>query len=104
MVEVLDRLGLEDYFSLKYSLEDFGEWIHKDNPAIFQRAIHELSGDNISPFLMFEDGKNGIIGAQKAWWKTVGILADRKPEDLPGADMYIKDFESIRVSDILTLF
>lgn len=61
MEEVIARLGLINTFDLKIAMKDFPSGRHKDDPEIFHIACEVTSGSRVSPFVMFEDGKAGIV-------------------------------------------
>ncbi len=46
-------------------------------------------------FIMFEDGKSGITGANAAGGKTMGVLGNRPESSLPDAHQYIRDFRGL---------
>ena len=45
-----------------------------------------------------EDSQSGLISAQKAGCKTIAILTHYSAEELPGADIYIKDLAELITS------
>ena len=71
----------------------------KPDPEIFVRAA-ELINIDPSEAIGFEDAQAGVAGIKGAGMYAVGVEGS---EPLTEADMTIKSFEEINVSDLLEL-
>jgi beta-phosphoglucomutase family hydrolase len=100
-VELLLRsLKIKHFFDIIVTAEDIEQ--SKPAPDVFLYAAKKL---NIKPeqCLVIEDAPVGIIAAKRAGMKVIALTTTHHKDDLPEADLIIKDLSYIDVSDILKL-
>jgi HAD superfamily hydrolase (TIGR01509 family) len=84
---VLDGAGLRGFFSVAV---DGHQVSHpKPHPEIYLRAADLLAHPPCN-CIVFEDSKAGILAAQAAGMRTVGVATT--DADLPGVELLIRDF------------
>ena len=94
---ILKKLGVYDYFDAIVDPATLKKG--KPDPEIFVRAA-ELIHIDPSEAVGFEDAQAGIEGIKGAGMYAVGVEGN---EPLTEADMTIKSFEELNVSDLLNL-
>ena len=94
---ILKKLGVYDYFDAIVDPAALKKG--KPDPEIFVRAA-ELIHIDPSEAVGFEDAQAGIEGIKGAGMYAVGVEGN---EPLTEADMTIKSFEELNVSDLLNL-
>ncbi|WP_346683769.1 beta-phosphoglucomutase [Anaerostipes butyraticus] len=94
---ILKKLGVYDYFDAIVDPATLKKG--KPDPEIFVRAA-ELIHSDPSEAVGFEDAQAGIEGIKGAGMYAVGVEGN---EPLTEADMTIKSFEELNVSDLLNL-
>ena len=94
---ILKKLGVYDYFDAIVDPATLKK--AKPDPEIFVRAA-ELIHIDPSEAVGFEDAQAGIEGIKGAGMYAVGVEGN---EPLTEADMTIKSFEELNVSDLLNL-
>jgi len=94
---ILKKLGVYDYFDAIVDPATLKKG--KPDPEIFVRAA-ELIHIYPSEAVGFEDAQAGIEGIKGAGMYAVGVEGN---EPLTEADMTIKSFEELNVSDLLNL-
>lgn len=94
---ILKKLGVYDYFDAIVDPATLKKG--KPDPEIFVRAV-ELIHIDPSEAVGFEDAQAGIEGIKGAGMYAVGVEGN---EPLTEADMTIKSFEELNVSDLLNL-
>ena len=94
---ILTKLGVYDYFDAIVDPATLKKG--KPDPEIFVRAA-ELIHIDPSEAVGFEDAQAGIEGIKGAGMYAVGVEGN---EPLTEADMTIKSFEELNVSDLLNL-
>ena len=94
---ILKKLGVYDYFDAIVDPATLKKG--KPDPEIFVRAA-ELINIDPSEAIGFEDAQAGVAGIKGAGMYAVGVEGS---EPLTEADMTIKSFEEINVSDLLEL-
>lgn len=94
---ILKKLGVYDYFDAIVDPVTLKKG--KPDPEIFVRAA-ELIHSDPSEAVGFEDAQAGIEGIKGAGMYAVGVEGN---EPLTEADMTIKSFEELNVSDLLNL-
>ena len=94
---ILKKLGVYDYFDAIVDPATLKKG--KPDPEIFVRAA-ELIHIDPSEAVGFEDAQAGIEGIKGAGMYEVGVEGN---EPLTEADMTIKSFEELNVSDLLNL-
>ena len=95
---VLEALGITDKFDATVSAQE----VQQGKPAadIFLLAAKRL-GTTPQNTIVIEDGRSGMIGAQRAHMKCIGLVTD-KQRDFP-ATLLISALNQLRVEDIQTL-
>ena len=94
---ILKKLGVYDYFDAIVDPATLKKG--KPDPEIFVRAAEMIDLDP-SEAIGFEDAQAGVEGIKGAGMYAVGVEVS---EPLTQADMTIKSFEEINVSDLLKL-
>ena len=94
---ILKKLGVYDYFDAIVDPATLKKG--KPDPEIFVRAA-ELIHIDPSEAVGFEDAQAGIEGIKGAGMYAVGVEGN---EPLTEADMTIKSFEELNVSDLLNV-
>lgn len=92
---ILERIGLADAFD---SVIDGNSVSNaKPDPEVFLRAANNI---NVDPgcCVVFEDAAAGVKAAKNAGMYCVGVGEEK---NLPGADLYIKDFTTINLDQLL---
>ncbi len=74
----------------------------KPHPEMYLLAAKEL-GVPPEKCIAFEDATVGITSAGGAGMKVVALTTTHSPEELTGADWIIKDYEGIRMDQLLQL-
>ncbi|VUW91493.1 Phosphorylated carbohydrates phosphatase [Streptococcus constellatus] len=92
IIEVLASCGIDDYFDVIISGEDFVE--SKPNPAIYQAVLENLDIDAENA-VAIEDSFYGIAAAKSAGLKVIAYEEKRLPVDQSRADMVAKDMVEI---------
>lgn len=93
--EIIRKAGLQDYFITVKDSNDVSR--SKPEPEVFldsARALQLLECECV----IFEDGYNGIMAAQKGGFKVVGVGSDAL---LDSADLKIPSFKGLSWSDLL---
>lgn len=84
-----------------------GDDVHvgKKDPAIFLRAAEDLRMKP-SDVLVLEDALHAIAAVKKVGMKCIGVGAEtRQPEMIKaGADLVLRDFTDLKLSDLFELF
>lgn len=98
ILEVLQACGIESYFDLVVSGEDFEE--SKPNPAIYQAVLESL-GVAADQALAIEDSTYGILAAKRAGLTVLAyeekrMLVDQSLADYQGRDM-LEIFKLIQI-------
>jgi len=94
---ILSQIGYQDLFD---SVIDGNKVSNsKPDPEVFLKAAEEV-GVKPENSIVFEDAVAGITAAKSAKMRAIGV-GDRKT--LKEADLVIKSFENIEVSDCLNL-
>lgn len=75
----------------------------KPHPEMYQLAAKEL-GLPAGKCIAFEDATVGIASAGGAGMKVIALTTTHTPEELAGADWIVKDYEGIRMEQLLQLF
>lgn len=75
----------------------------KPHPEMYQLAAKEL-GLPAGKCIAFEDAIVGIASAGGAGMKVIALTTTHTPEELAGADWIVKDYEGIRMEQLLQLF
>jgi HAD superfamily hydrolase (TIGR01509 family) len=98
----LEKLGLEDYFSVVIDKNDVTRG--KPDPEVYLTTMARMGMGN-SKCLVFEDSKAGVQAAIGAGIKVIGISTSHTPEELleEGVSMVVKDFTNLNMKEILTL-
>lgn len=95
--EILEKVGLETYFSIVVSGEDVKRG--KPAPDIYVRTA-ELLGINTSVCLVFEDAPNGVKAAKAAGMVVYGVNKNEKIFNKlkeAGADEVFRSFKEVAV-------
>lgn len=102
IVEALvEKLGLQKYFDAITTGEEVR--YKKPDPDTFLVTAGKL-GVEQENCLVFEDSAAGIIAAQAAGMKVVGIFRNKKhAEELKEADMLVKNFRGLPLAKISNL-
>lgn len=76
---------------------------HKPDPEVYLKSANNL---NVSPdnCLVFEDSFSGVSAALNAGMKVVGVLSSHTKEELPPCDLYITDYQNLKLQTVLALF
>jgi HAD superfamily hydrolase (TIGR01509 family) len=102
-LRMLDGHELTDRFEAVVTGDDVPKG--KSDPAIFLRGAEEL---RVSPdkVLVFEDAAPAIKAAKSVGMKCIGIAegARRLPLQIAGADLIVRDFRELCLSDISDLW
>jgi HAD superfamily hydrolase (TIGR01509 family) len=96
---ILNNLNISSFFSVICSAD---EVLHgKPAPEIFLLAAARL---NVEPrySVVIEDGRSGILGAQKAGMKTIGLVPNKNKSDFP-ANILIESMKEISPESIKAL-
>jgi beta-phosphoglucomutase family hydrolase len=93
---VLESLGLSQKFDLVVG--DEGLKHGKPDPEIYLNTARLLNAKP-SKCLVFEDSPRGVESAKKAGMKVVGVLTTRSAKDLNQADLLIKDFTNVELTE-----
>lgn len=98
---ILEKTGLEKYFQIKVSGEDIING--KPAPDIFIDAAKQF---NVAPnkCLVFEDSKNGVLGAIAAEMKVVGHKSKSSMQDLSDAHLVVEDYGTYNINKIREKF
>lgn len=97
---VLDQIQIRDFFdALVY---DAMVAKGKPDPQGYLLASELLK---IEPTccLVFEDSSNGVLAAQRAGMRVVGVNTSGKPHLLANTDMIINDFTGITAGQVLSI-
>ena len=98
---IFNRFGLNKYFTLIVSGEDFPK--SKPHPAIFLKAA-ELSQTPVENCIVIEDSTNGIMAAKAAGIYCIGYDSfHSKMQDYSLANMVISDFKELSFEKIKSL-
>ena len=76
---------------------------HKPDPEVYLKSANNL---NVSPdnCLVFEDSFSGVSAALNAGMKVVGVLSSHTKEELPPCNLYITDYQNLKLQTVLALF
>jgi beta-phosphoglucomutase family hydrolase len=97
---VLNGLDIRKYF---YAVINGDMVVNgKPNPEIYLKAAEKL-GAEPARCIVFEDSLSGIQSALNAGMKVIGITTVHKKEELLMADNIIKDFENLKIDDLIRL-
>jgi HAD superfamily hydrolase (TIGR01509 family) len=100
---MLDKHGLRGRFAVVLTSDDVG--VGKESPAIFLRAAEQL---HVRPcdVVVLEDGIRAVEVVKKAGMKCIGIAAGTRGSELlkAGADLVLRDFTELKLSDLFELF
>ena len=97
--KVVDALMLRDFFNVLVSSDEVQNG--KPAPDAFLLAAERL-GIAPTDCIVIEDGISGMIGAQKAGMKCVGLLSHVRKEDSP-ADLNVYDMHELSVQRLREL-
>src|SRR5260221_7240673 len=91
---ILNGLGCHNTFDVIVGDEHIQKG--KPDPEIYIKAAEQL---HVHPTecLVFEDAPLGVLSAQKAGMKVIGVLTSYKLNELPGVEFGIKSFDEIEV-------
>ena len=95
----LARLGLRDKFDVIVTADDVE--VIKPNPALFLLAAEKM---DVSPeeVIVFEDSKNGVVGAKRAGMFIVAVPNEiTRHSDLSAADLVLASLAEINLDQIL---
>lgn len=75
---------------------------HKPDPEVYLKSAINLS---ISPknCIVFEDSFSGITAALNAGMKVIGVLSSHTKDELPPCDLYIYDYQNLKLDTVLNL-
>lgn len=90
---VAEKLGLDKYFELYLN----GNSVPNPKPApdMFLKCAKELGADPTKS-VVFEDAPGGIRAAKAANMLAVALTTTHTQEELPDADIYVKDFTEFK--------
>ena len=97
---ILNKTGLEKYFQIKVSGEDIKNG--KPAPDIFLDAAKQLNAAS-DKCLVFEDSKNGVLGAIAAEMKVIGHKSKDSNQDLSEAHLVIENYSTNNITRIMKL-
>lgn len=97
---IMEALGFESKMESVLASEHVKE--HKPHPEVYLKSAANLG---ISPknCLVFEDSHSGVSAAINAGMKVVGVLSSHTVEELPPCQMYIENYHSINVANVLEI-
>jgi beta-phosphoglucomutase len=97
---LLDELGIRSFFGA----EAAGATLRgKPDPAVFLLAA-QLLGVEPAHCLVIEDAVAGVEAARRAQMRCVAVLTTNPPEKLSGADVVLKDLNSLTGEILSRLF
>ncbi|MBM2820749.1 MAG: family hydrolase [Candidatus Berkelbacteria bacterium] len=97
-IQILDLLGVKDYFDAIITANDVTE--HKPNPHVYLEAAKKI---NVEPksCVVIEDASAGIEAARRAKMKSVGYITKySSAESLKDANLLIKGFDELSVEKL----
>jgi len=94
---VLRRLRIGPLFDLIVGEEDIAH--SKPDPEIFALAAHRL-GVHPHRCVVFEDSPSGVQAAVAAQMTCIAVTTGYRQSELPGASLWIQDFNAIDVPTI----
>lgn len=93
------RLHLDSLFGQHiYTLSQVG-FRSKPNPDLFLLAAERL-GSAPARCAVIEDAPHGIDAARRAGMYSVGLASTYRPEQLKAADLVVRSFDEIRLSQL----
>lgn len=75
---------------------------HKPHPEVYLKTAQNISLQ-AAQCVVFEDSFSGVTAAINAGMKVVGVLSSHTIEELPPCDLYIDNYEGLRVDQVLSL-
>lgn len=97
---VFDKLAIAPYFD--FVVDDSMARRGKPHPDIYLKAA-EMSGLPVNCCVAVEDSINGILSAKAAGMKVVAVLTTHEQHEIPGADLYIRDFTELSPAALTAL-
>lgn len=106
MLTVLKKLWINKQFNKLVSIYDINpktskNYISKWEADVYRNIKEELK---IDKFIMIEDGRTGMIWAEKAWWTSVAVHWKKiEKSRFPEAKLHIHDLTELTIDNIRTL-
>lgn len=98
---ILERASLIDLFEIIITGNDIEKG--KPDPDVFLLAAEKLGLEN-GECLVVEDAVLGVVAANKAGMRCIGIDRYNNPQRLTGADIVVSDLSEINIEKIEQLF